>query len=255
MNNKKIITIAAAVVAAIAVVAVVISQLNNQTDSEEVKDVVIPQEDAFDVTMEFYKVWLADTQSTTTDPFQSGLINSTLLSAEVRTVIQDKKVTKAEGDLDPVFCQAAVPERMGGKEIFKEDTMAQILLFARGLEIKSPYQSVVSLEAVEGKWQITKIECIQGEVAPEREYDFERTGFLLKSVLPPLNPDYWHLVYEENGKPGHALPLFFDAESICVNASGAEAVCDPNQFVEPSKVLLQADMLDNGADVRRVTFE
>ena len=40
-----------------------------------------------------------------------------------------------------------------------------------------------------------------------------------------------------------------------VATDGAEAVCDPNQFIEPSEVLLQADMLDTGADVRRVTFQ
>jgi hypothetical protein len=256
MNNKKYIAIAAVVVAIVIIVITTI-QLKGITNSnpEETPVVQIPQDDAFDVTTEFYNQWLDETLSTTTDPYQSGLINSTRLSNDVRTMIQDKQTNKIEGEVDAVFCQLVVPERVAGKEVFKNDTSAQIIMFARGFEIKSPYQSVVTLDAIDGNWQITKIECVQGEVAPEREYDFERTGYLLKSVQPPLNPEYWHLVYEENGKPGHALPLFFDAESICVAVGGADAVCDTSKFVEPAKVLLQADMLDNGADVRRVTFE
>jgi len=253
VNTKKIIIIGGAVLAVIAVAVSLFNKADNNTD--DVKETQIPQEEALDVTMEFFDQWLTDTQSTTTDPFQSGLINSTRLSDEVRAMIQEKQTNKAEGDLDAVFCQLTVPERLGGKEIFKADTEAQIMVLARGFEIKSPYQAIATLSAVDGMWKITKIECLQGEVPPEREYDFERTGYLLKSVPAPFTAGNWHLVYEENGTPGHVLPLFFDAESICVSLDGTEAVCDSSQFVEPSKVLLQADMLDTGADVRRVTFE
>lgn len=240
----------------LAIIAVAVSLFNKGGNSSDGVSVVeIPQEDALDAAMAFFDQWLAETQSTTTDPFTSGLINSTRLSDEVRTMIQDKQVNKVEGDLDAVLCQMTVPERVGGKEVFKADTEAQIMILARGFETKSPYQTVATLSAVDGLWQITKIECLQGEVPPEREYDFERTGFLLKSVPAPYTAGNWHLIYEENGTPGHVLPLFFDTESICVAADGAETVCDPNQFIEPSEVLLQADMLDTGADVRRVTFQ
>jgi len=252
VNTKKIIIIGGAV---LAIIAVSVSLFKSSKDSDGVSETQIPQEEALDVTMVFFDQWLAESQSTTTDPFQSGLINSTRISDEVRNMILDKKANKAEGDLDAVFCQLTVPERLGGKEIFKADTEAQIMILARGFETKSPYQTVATLSAVDGLWQITKIECLQGEVPPEREFDFERSGFLLKSVPAPYTAGNWHLIYEENGTPGHVLPLFFDAESICVALDGTEAVCDPNQFVEPAKALLQADMLDTGADVRRITFE
>jgi hypothetical protein len=257
VNNKKIILISAAVLVLIAAIALSTSLFrggNSASESESVNGLV-PIDDAFDVAIEFYNQWLAETQSTTTNPFDSGLINSTRLSNDVRTVISDKRATKVEGDLDAVLCQAAVPERVGGKEIFKSELKAQVMVLARGFETKSPYQAIVDLDAIDGNWQITKIECLQSEVAPVSEYDFERSGYLLKSVVAPLTPGNWHLIYEENGKPGHALPLIFDAESICVAVGGVETVCDPSQFVEPVKVLLQADMLDIGADVQRVTFE
>lgn len=254
MNNKKIIIIAAAVL----VVGVILYALfgnKNTGGGLSVTEVQAPTEAAFDVAMEFYNQWLSDTQSTTTDPIASGLINSPVLSDELRTMIQDKRTARVDGDLEPVLCQATIPERVGGREVFALNTEAQVAVLARGFEVPSPYQALVTLTAVDGKWQISSINCTQGEVAPVREYDFERSGFLLKaSVPPPLNPEYWHLVYEEVGKPGHTLPLFFDAESICI-LGGVEAVCDPSQFMEASKVLLQADMLEAGADVRRVTFE
>ena len=255
MNNKKNIIIGGAAVLLVCVALFAFYGSKNGGSGVTIDATQIPTENAFDVTMEFYNQWLSDTQSTTTDPIASGLINSTRISDEVRTKIQEARTNKKDGDLEPVYCQAAIPERVGGKEVFLGDTEAQVIVLARGFEEKSPYQSVVTLSAVEGKWQITKIDCTQGEVPPEREYDFERSGFLLKSVPAPLNPEYWHLVYEEAGKPGHTLPLFFDTESICVSTSGEESVCNPASFVEPSKVLLQADMLDTGADVRRVTFE
>lgn len=252
MNTKKIIIIGGAI---LAVIAVAFALFKGGVTPGGVSETQIPQEDVLDVTMQFFDQWLADTQSTTTDPFQSGLINSTRISDEVRTMIQEKHASKVEGDMDAVLCQTSIPERLGGKEIFKSDTGAQIMVLARGFETKSPYQTIATLSAVDGQWQITKIECLQGEVPPEREYDFERTGYLLKSVPAPFTTGNWHLVYEENGTPGHVLPLFFDAESICVATDGTEAVCDSNTFVEPTKVLLQADMLDTGADVRRVTLQ
>ena len=255
MNNKKIIIIAGAAILLLGVALYAFFGNKDRNSDFSVDAVQIPTENAFEVTMEFYNQWLADTQSTTTNPIASGLINSNRISAEVRSIIQDKRTNKAKGDLEAVFCQATVPERVGGKEVFLGETQAQVLVLARGFEEKSPYVSLVTLSAVNGLWQITKIECTQSEVGVEREYDFERSGFLLKSVPPPLNPEYWHLVYEEAGKPGHTLPLFFGAESICVSANGEETVCNPDSFTEPSKVLLQADMLDSGADVRRVTFE
>jgi hypothetical protein len=252
VNTKKIIIIGGA---GLAIAAVLVSLFKSDTTRYNASSSEIPQNEALDVTIDFYNAWLQDSLSTTTDPFESGLINSAVLSDEVRAQIRDKQQNKAEGDLDAVFCQSELPGRVGGKEILSLEKEAQIMVLARGLEERSPYQAVVTLTAVNGNWQISKIECLQGEVPPEREYDFERNGFLLKSVPAPYATGEWHLIYEENGTPGHVLPLFFGAGSVCVAADSTEAVCDPSKFVEPAKVLLQAGMLDTGADVRRVTFE
>lgn len=259
MNNSNYIRIGSVILVGVLLSGAAYFLFQNTTTDEtavvtEVPAVPLPPDAAFDVAMEFYTAWLAAIQSTTTDPFQTGLINSPRLSSEVRTMIQEKYTTQVAGDLDPVFCQATKPERVGAKAIFVEDTSAQIMMLIRGLDTKAAHQSVVTLKAVAGMWQITKIECVQGDVAPIREYDFERTGFLLKSVPAPYNGEYWHLVYEENDKPGHVVRLYFTTESKCIADNGIETVCDPSQFVEPTQVLMQADMLDDGARVRRITF-
>lgn len=253
LNSKKF-AIVALILLVIAIVVLVVKFGTKTADNTTVENPA-PVDEPLDVVIDFYNQWLSEVQSTTTNPFDSGLINSTRLSNEVRTVINEKRSTKVEGDLDAVLCQSSVPERVGGKEIFKTDKKAQVMILARGFETKSPYQAIVDTEVVEGNWQITKIECLQSEVAPVSEFDFERQGFLLKSVVPPLNPEYWHLVYEENGILGHAIPLFFNAESICVSTDGTETVCDPTKFVETTKVLIQAAMLDTGADVKRLTIQ
>jgi hypothetical protein len=253
LNSKKFV-IVALILLVLAIVALVVKFGAKTVDNIPAENSA-PVDEPLDVVIDFYNQWLSQVQSTTTNPFDSGLINSTRLSDGVRTVINEKRSTKIEGDLDAVLCQSSVPERVGGKEIYKTDTKSQVMILARGFETKSPYQAIVDTEVIEGNWQITKIECLQSEVAPVSEFDFERQGFLLKSVVPPLNPEYWHLVYEENGILGHAIPLFFNAESICVSSDGTEAVCDPSKFVETTKVLIQAAMLDTGADVKRLTIQ
>lgn len=214
-----------------------------------------PVEDPLDVTIEFYNQWLDSSHSTTTNPKDAGLRDSAFLSSEVRQYITNTDTTPLANNLEPVLCQPSVPERVGGKAIYKQDTEAQVQVFARGSETKSAYQAVVDLKAVEGKWQISQIKCTQGEIAPVREFDFEQEGYLLKSVPPPLDPQYWHLVYENRGEKGHTVPLFFDENSICISLDKTENTCDPSTFIEPSLVYIQAAMLESGAVVKKLHFK
>lgn len=233
-----------------------INNKNNETPIETVDtSAAVPVEDPLDTVLTFYNDWLQAEQSTTTDPIQAGLLDSQVLTPEVRANLEKALAEKSEGSLDPVLCQPIVPVRIGAKVLFALDMQAQIMVLARGGEEKSAYQAVVTLKAVEGTWRISEIACTHGDVAPEQEHDFEREGFLLKSVPPPLDSQYWHLVYEENGQLGHTIPLFFSSESICISANGSESGCDPAQFTEAAKVLLQADMTEAGAQVKRIQFK
>ncbi len=233
-----------------------ISNKNNETSTETVDtSEIVPVEDPLDTVLTFYNDWLQAEQSTTTDPILAGLLDSQVLSPEVRANLEKALAEQSEGSLNPVLCQPTVPARIGAKVLFTLDTQAQIMVLARGGEEKSAYQAVVTLKAVDGMWRIAEIACAEGDVAPEREHDFEREGFLLKSVPPPLDPQYWHLVYEENGQLGHTVPLLFSNESICVTANGSESNCDVSQFTEAARVLLQADMIEVGAQVKRIQFK
>lgn len=228
-----------------------------KADPEATTDPVsaIPTEDPLDVTIDFYNEWLSASQSTTTNPKDAGLRDLAVLSTEVRKYLADAETTPLKNGLEPVLCQPTVPARIGAKEIYKQDLSAQIQVLARGGETKSPYQALVDLKAVEGKWQISQISCTQGETAPEREFSFEKEGYLLKSVQPPLDPQYWHLVFEENGTMGHTVPLFFDQTTVCIATNKTESICDPSTFTEPALVLVQAEMLESGAVVKKLHFK
>ncbi len=215
----------------------------------------VPTEDPLDVTIEFYNMWLDATHSTTTNPKDAGLRENVILSNEVRKYINDTDTTPLANNLEPVLCQTAIPARIGGKTIYKQDTAAQVQVLARGGETKSPYQALVDLKAVEDKWQISQIVCSSGEVAPVREFDFEQEGYLLKSVPPPLDSNFWHLVYEQRGEKGHTVPLFFDDKTICISLNQTESICDPSSFIEPALVFIQADMLESGAVVKKLHFK
>jgi hypothetical protein len=143
---------------------------------------------------------------------------------------------------------------MGGKMVFAEDTSAQVIMFARGASERSPYQSIVTLEAVDGEWQISDLYCAQGEVAPLREYDFIQDGFILKDVPAPLDNSLWHLVYTKDDVLGHTIPLFFNENSVCVEAEGTETACNPDGLTEATPAILKADMTEAGAVVRRLEF-
>ncbi len=222
--------------------------------SSDESSTVVTLEDPLDVTLDFYGRWHDAALSTTTGPYAANLLSDPLVSPELAASISAARAEGAETSIDPVLCQPTVPPRIGGKTLFQLDDQAQIMILARGLDERSPYQAVVTLRAVAGNWQFTDISCATGEVAPEREYDFEQEGFLLKSVPPPLDPTHWHLVFEQGGVMGHTVPLFFTEGSLCIATDGVEAPCLPDTFTEATKAYVQADMTEAGAVVKRLRF-
>lgn len=133
----------------------------------------------------------------------------------------------------------------------KGDT-ASVLVTAKQPDITA--QSVFTLKGQGDGWYIEGITCYPGEFEAPREFTFEKEGFPLKNVQPPLDPQYWHIVFEENGEKGHAVPLLSKAESACVAVDGTKAVCDSNHFTEASKAHVYSQMTELGADVVRLEF-
>jgi len=212
-----------------------------------------PQEVALgtpiDVVLDYYLPWLKARQATTTNPFQEGLASSTILSPELRARLVASESSFMAG-LDPVLCQPATTTdiRITARLMNEQTERAQVLVLAKGL----PSQSIVTVLKQGEGWYISDVSCAAGEFAPEREFSFDQEGNLLKNVPKPLDSQYWHLVFTEDGKPGHTAPLFFDESSICIVADGSESVCDTAKFREAIKALVQGEMTETGVMVKKL---
>lgn len=208
----------------------------------------VSTDEPVDIVNAFYDEWLAAAHSTTTNPYQEGLAKNPLLSKELRKEL--KKTSKIEDAVDPVLCQRPLPEAVSLRSVYAIDGKAEVLVTAR--RSTSTEQSIVTLLSKNDGWYIDNIRCSLGEFAPEREFSFDREGFLLKSVPEPLNSNYWHLIFTENDIPGHYAPLFFSEASVCQDQKGAEVNCDPDGFMETAKAHVQGEMTELGVQVKRL---
>lgn len=207
--------------------------------------------DPLDTVNGFFNDWLNARTSTSSDPYALNLPSDTRLATSTKEYIQTADRTSTK---DPVLCLTQLPPRIGAKPVFKLADTAQYVVVARGVGGVTPDRAVVDLSIVDDVWLITKIECISGESAPEREFAFERTGYLLKHNEPPLDPNTWYVVFAENGEDGHIAPLHFSDQSICVDAGAAESVCDPNSFTNAIQATVKGGMSEAGVDVKRIEF-
>lgn len=206
--------------------------------------------DAVDTVGTFYDQWLKAVQEpATADPNRVTLMKSPLLSKTLKDRLAKESTLNASPD--PVLCQTKTPENISIIRVYEEPDRAQILVLSRDKKVTE--QALVTLARLDEGWYIDEIECSAGEFAPEREFSFEKEGFLLKDSIPkPFDPKNWHLVFEENGELGHVVPLFFDATSQCTDLSGTKAVCKPDQLKEMTKVFVQAQMTERGANLKNL---
>lgn len=208
--------------------------------------------DAIDTVGGFYDEWLKAAQEPTADPNRATLAESTILSKTLRDRLVST-LKQSDTTLDPALCQTVVPENITIRSVYENASGAQILVTSR--DKLATEQALVTLVRLDDGWYIDDIECSAGEFAPEREFSFEKEGFLLKgSVPPPYDSKNWHLVFEENDEPGHVVPLFFDSESQCTTSNGSKSVCKPEQFKEATKASLRGQMTERGVSVKQFEF-
>ncbi|OHB14720.1 MAG: hypothetical protein A2431_01310 [Candidatus Zambryskibacteria bacterium RIFOXYC1_FULL_39_10] len=209
--------------------------------------------DAADTVGNFYGEWLtAVKQPETAEPNIKTLAKSPILSKELRDKI--RKVQKdSSNTIDPVLCQATIPEEISTRRVSTGEDEVQILITSKDKNVTN--QALVTVSKLNEGWYINDIACSLGEFAPEREFSFEKEGFLLKNSIPkPYNPENWHLVFEDNGAQGNVVPLFFDKESQCTSLDGSKSVCVPSQFAEATKVRVRSQMTERGASVKQLEF-
>jgi hypothetical protein len=254
--NKKIIiggAVALGIVALIAVwlyVALFVQKGNTTEDKVPFNQEVVVGEPV-DIVLDFYNPWLDAVKSPDTDPYTLGFATKGILSEELRARLEASK-NRGETEIDPVLCQTTVPERVNGRIVSETADTVRVLVMTKEDHITA--QSVFTLLRHNEGWFIKDILCSPGEFDIPREFTFEKEGFLLKSVPPPLNPKYWHLIFEENGEPGHFVPLFFTGESSCTALDGNKAPCDPNQFRDATKAKIFGQMTESGVTVSRLEF-
>lgn len=206
--------------------------------------------DPLDLTIDFYTEWLGVVTQEDVDPHTSPVASNPLLSSRMQELI--KSFDAADAEPDPILCQNEVPSDLRSRPVFVHDDSAQILITPRnGDDLLQQIQ--VTLKMGGTGWLITDIICTNGEVAPDREFSFAREGQLLKDVPPPLNREYWHLVFEQNGVMGHTVPLFFETESICISQEGIESGCNQENFTQTAKVFIEGEMTEAGLAVKRLT--
>jgi hypothetical protein len=208
--------------------------------------------DATDTVGDFYGKWLKAAQTpTAADPSQATLAKSPILSKSLRDKLANAQ--KDSNATDPVLCQTKVPEGISTRNVYINENEAQILITSKDKKVTD--QALITLTKLNGGWYINDIQCSLGEFAPEKEFSFEAVGFLLKGSIPkPYNPKNWHIVFEEDGKPGNVVPLFFNSKSQCTSLSGSKSICKPEQFTEATKVSIRGQMTERGADVNQLEF-
>lgn len=207
--------------------------------------------DPVDIVLDFYNPWLEASRSTSTSPYVSGFASGKLLSSALRTRLMSTE-GNADTEIDPVLCQTTTPARVTGRVVSEQEDVIRVLVMAKEKELTG--QSVFTLRRQNDGWFIDDIVCSPGEFDLPREFSFDREGYLLKNVPLPLNQNSWHIVFEENGELGHAVPLFFGATSTCMAIDKNESVCSPDQFVEATKIHAYGQMTESGIDVARLEF-
>src|SRR3989338_9840981 len=233
------------IIGAVVVLAVVITLFTRGSTEQQVSKL-----DVTDTVKGFYDGWLRAVGEPSTDPNRATLAKSPILSKELRDKLK-KALKNSETIIDPVLCQKVIPENISTRTVFENENGAQILITSQDKKVAE--QAVVTLKRYNDGWYIHNIECSLGEFAPEREFSFEREGYLLKgSIPPPYNSNNWHLVFEENNKPGHVAPLFFDAESQCTDLEKSKSLCKPDQFIEATKVFVRGQMSERGVSVKQL---
>lgn len=204
-----------------------------------------------DIALDFYNSWLEAVKSSSTNPYTSGLATEKILSKDLRARLMSSEGRSAD-EIDPVLCQTTVPEGVNGRIVVERENEARVLVMAKDKNLTA--QSVFTLKRLNGGWFIDSIACSPGEFDLPREFSFDREGYLLKNVPPPLDSKLWHIVFEENDELGHAVPLFFIATSTCMSADRKEEICVPDTFREAVKIHAYGQMTERGVEVQRLEF-
>ena len=249
MNRNKFLPIAL-LIGIVLIVGIIIWQVvgGGKLTSERWTGV---EGEPINITLDFYEAWLSARNVGDNEPFTQALLSYEQIGPELRERLADFEGRLGEVEEDPVLCQAELPGGLRTLPVFLQEESAQILVMSttRG----QSGQAVVTMEAKNNLWRITDITCGNAESGgPQGEFSFEKTGFLLKQVPEPLDSRYWHLVFQEAGVLGHAVPLFIDGDSVCVLRDGTTTACNDDVLKETEPAKVFGELGETGVQVKRI---
>lgn len=204
-----------------------------------------------EVALDFYEAWLAARTTEGSDPFSAGVLEYPQIGKELKSRLSEYQGRLGEEGLeDPVLCQVTMPEGLRALPVYQQDEAAQFIVRAK--DRSQIGQATVTMAAKNGLWQITNISCENPEVGPQGEFSFDKSGFLLKQVPAPLDSRNWHLVFQEAGVLGHAVPLYIGSDSVCVQKDGNTSECNDDILKETLPARVLGEMTESGVNVKRI---
>jgi hypothetical protein len=219
--------------------------VNNNADER-------PIADPLDVVFDFYNEWHNEARTKGQVSAGAAVMSSPILSTSTRENLNQKLTAGTEG-IDPVLCQAVVPEKIKIKVIHQIPAEMEVMVMSRYASATPIGFALVKLSLNNREWHIDDITCSRGDVLEAREFSFEQTGQLLKNVPAPLDSNFWHLVFTEDNTPGHTAELHFSSSSVCT-LNGRETLCDTATFAEAANASVEGNMTESGVDVLRMTI-
>lgn len=202
------------------------------------------------ITLSFYEAWLGARAAGDNEPFTQGLLSYEQIGKDLRERLQGFEGKLKSGEEDPVLCQKDLPGGLRTLPVYQKEDAAQVLVMSTTKGQSG--QAIVTLAAKNNLWQITDITCGNAEQAPRGEFSFDKSGFLLKQVPAPLDSRYWHLVFQEEGVLGHAVPLFINESTVCVKKDGSTAACNDETLKETEPARVLGEMSESGVTVKRI---
>jgi hypothetical protein len=227
------------------VIAALVWQLVLKDDAPRTPKTIEP----LDVTLAFFSDW-REALATSSAPSVSDLLATTT----VTTALRDRLLADIGEDMnkakETLFCGTDLPNRVRAKVVYENASSSAEMLVMAKYDNASSTNSLpfVKLVFEAPFWRIDSISCSAGDVIPDREYSFEQTGRLLKQVPKPYDSTQWHLVFTEDGTPGHVAMLIFTPESRCTE-NGTTTPCDPGALKETAEAKIQGQATESGITV------
>ncbi len=209
--------------------------------------------ESLDIAFDFYNAWLDETKANGGKmKVDSILLSSTALENSVRDSLVEKLNNGNDG-VDPALCQIVVPDNIKMKYISELPTEVEVMVISKYATGTPTGFALVTMKVADQTWVITNIACSKGDVLEDREFSFSNKGQLLKNVPPPFDNTQWHLVFSEDGTPGHVAPLRFSASSTC-RTNNTESVCDINTLKEAGYAKVDGTMTETGVEVTKMEW-